>query len=150
MLSSHIAMQEQERMFGTDHIYGNHIARSASPLTGSTGLQKRSTPEGTDWASLRVPASEPLSKTFPILLLNSTENHHFEPFFVPLSKKKRVLLLITIFVIVIIFIKCRVCIDTNGGVWNPAVEELMNKVDLIANDKAEIEFSTKGAQLYSR
>ena len=67
-----------------------------------------------------------------------------------MSKKKRVLLLINIFVIVIIFIKCRVCIDTNGGVWNPAVEELMNKVDLVANDKAEIEFTTKGAQLYSR
>ena len=27
-----------------------------------------------------------------------------------------------------------VCIDTNGGVWNPAVEELMNKVDLVLLD----------------
>ena len=27
-----------------------------------------------------------------------------------------------------------VCIDTNGGVWNPAVEKLMNKVDLVLLD----------------
>ena len=27
-----------------------------------------------------------------------------------------------------------VCIDTNGGVWNPAVEELMGKVDLVLLD----------------
>lgn len=27
-----------------------------------------------------------------------------------------------------------VCIDTNGGVWNPAVEELLNKVDLVLLD----------------
>ena len=27
-----------------------------------------------------------------------------------------------------------VCIDTNGGVWNPAVEELLSKVDLVLLD----------------
>ena len=27
-----------------------------------------------------------------------------------------------------------VCIDTNGGVWNPGVEELLNKVDLVLLD----------------
>ena len=27
-----------------------------------------------------------------------------------------------------------VCIDTNGGVWNPAVEQLMSKVDLVLLD----------------
>ena len=27
-----------------------------------------------------------------------------------------------------------ICIDTNGGVWNPAVEELLGKVDLVLLD----------------
>ena len=31
-----------------------------------------------------------------------------------------------------------VCIDTNGGVWNPAVEELMGKVDLVLLDVKQI------------
>ena len=31
-----------------------------------------------------------------------------------------------------------VCIDTNGGVWNPAVEELLSKVDLVLLDVKQI------------
>ena len=31
-----------------------------------------------------------------------------------------------------------VCIDTNGGVWNPAVEELFNKIDLALLDVKQI------------
>ena len=31
-----------------------------------------------------------------------------------------------------------VCIDTNGGVWNPSVEELMGKVDLVLLDVKQI------------
>ena len=31
-----------------------------------------------------------------------------------------------------------VCIDTNGGIWNPAVEELMKEVDLILLDIKQI------------
>ena len=31
-----------------------------------------------------------------------------------------------------------VCIDTNGGVWNPAVEELISKVDLVLLDVKQI------------
>ena len=31
-----------------------------------------------------------------------------------------------------------VCIDTNGGVWNPAVEELLGKVDLVLLDVKQI------------
>ena len=31
-----------------------------------------------------------------------------------------------------------VCIDTNGGVWNPAVEELLTKVDLVLLDVKQI------------
>ena len=31
-----------------------------------------------------------------------------------------------------------VCIDTNGGIWNPAVEELMNKADLVLLDIKQI------------
>ena len=31
-----------------------------------------------------------------------------------------------------------VCIDTNGGVWNPAVEELMKKIDLALLDVKQI------------
>ena len=31
-----------------------------------------------------------------------------------------------------------VCIDTNGGIWNPAVEELMKEVDLVLLDIKQI------------
>ena len=31
-----------------------------------------------------------------------------------------------------------ICIDTNGGVWNPAVEELMGKIDLALLDMKQI------------
>ena len=31
-----------------------------------------------------------------------------------------------------------VCIDTNGGVWNPAVEELLKEVDLVLLDVKQI------------
>ena len=31
-----------------------------------------------------------------------------------------------------------VCIDTNGGIWNPAVEELMREVDLVLLDIKQI------------
>ena len=31
-----------------------------------------------------------------------------------------------------------VCIDTNGGVWNPAVEELLTEVDLALLDVKQI------------
>ena len=31
-----------------------------------------------------------------------------------------------------------VCIDTNGGVWNPAVEQLLDKVDLVLLDVKQI------------
>ncbi len=32
-----------------------------------------------------------------------------------------------------------VCIDTNGGVWNPAVEELLSKVDLVLLDVKQMD-----------
>jgi pyruvate formate lyase activating enzyme len=31
-----------------------------------------------------------------------------------------------------------VCIDTNGGIWNPAVEELMQEIDLVLLDVKQI------------
>lgn len=31
-----------------------------------------------------------------------------------------------------------VCLDTNGGVWNPSVEELMSKIDLVLLDVKQI------------